>query len=204
MSGLGLATYLIVVVYALNFLALSAVAARQAGQSVWLFGKKAGDRHISGVLLRAAFGVSILWPAVRVGLIWLGCADPAILALDSGLLAVVGHFLVAGSAMIATLSQYHMGTSWRVGAAAGAVGPLVDTGPFAISRNPVFLGQGLLLVGLVLAFPDLLQLAAALIALVTIVLQVRREEAVLRATLGPDYEAYAQRVPRWLGRPRKS
>ncbi|WP_046863422.1 methyltransferase family protein [Microvirga massiliensis] len=69
--------------------------------------------------------------------------------------SLAGHFLVALGSAIALMSQYHMGASWRVGAAPGELGPLVDTGPFALSRNPAFLGQAILLLGLALVFPDL-------------------------------------------------
>lgn len=92
-----------------------------------------------------------------------------------------------------------MGASWRIGAAEGELGPIVDNGPFAISRNPVFVGQALLFVGLFLVLPSLIQGALTLALLVAIVLQVRIEERVLVRSLGQPYRDYQQRVRRWLG-----
>ena len=78
----------------------------------------------------------------------------------------------------------------------------MQTGPFALSRNPVFLGQALLFVGLFLAFPDLVQclVSAAIIAALSV--QVRIEERLLARAYGDAYADYRARVPRWIGRRR--
>ena len=78
-------------------------------------------------------------------------------------------------------------------------GAIVDSGPFAISRNPVFLGQALLFIGLFIVLPSLIQAALTLALLFAIALQVRIEERVLAAAYGQPYRDYASRVRRWLG-----
>jgi len=132
--------------------------------------------------------------------------DPVFSALDGVAGDIIGHLLVAIGAMIAATSQMHMGASWRIGAAEGETGAIVDTGPFALSRNPVFVGQIILFVGLLLVFPDLFQAALTLALVVAIRLQVKIEErvltatlGVLTATLGEPYLAYSRRVGRWFG-----
>lgn len=83
------------------------------------------------------------------------------------------------------------------------VAALVDTGPYARVRNPLYLGNLLLFAGLgVLLWPWALLLVPALA--VEYHLIVRWEEANLRARLGEPYLAYLARVPRWapLGPPR--
>jgi len=80
----------------------------------------------------------------------------------------------------------------------------VQTGPFALSRNPVFLGQAVMFTGLFLAFPDLVQLLVSMTAIAAIAAQVRIEEGVLKRTYGQAYADYAARVPRWIGRSRLS
>lgn len=76
---------------------------------------------------------------------------------------------------------------------------LVTTGPFALTRNPLYLGNTLLLAGLagVLANPWCLVAAAFEVWLVTS-LAIRREEAHLAAKFGVAWRDYAQRTPRWL------
>lgn len=78
---------------------------------------------------------------------------------------------------------------------------LVTSGPFALSRNPIYLGNTLLLTGLGLAFGNPWFLpAAAGAALAVRRLAILREEAHLAARFGPAWEAYAARTGRWFGR----
>ncbi len=78
---------------------------------------------------------------------------------------------------------------------------LVTTGPFAWSRNPIYLGNTLMLIGfgLVLRNPWFLPAAAAAAVAVTH-LAIRREEAHLEILFGPSWLAYRQRTARWFGR----
>ena len=77
---------------------------------------------------------------------------------------------------------------------------LVTSGPFAFSRNPIYLGNTLLTfgVGLAARAPWLLPLAFVA-ALLVERLAIRREEAHLDAKFGPAWKAYAAATPRWLG-----
>ena len=104
---------------------------------------------------------------------------------------------LAGSAL-ALYAQHYMGKSWRIGAAEGHLGTIVDTGPFSMSRNPVFVGQIVLFAGLVLVFTSVLQLTVAIVLIIAVMLQVGIEERVLTKELGPAYVAYRRRVRRWL------
>lgn len=82
---------------------------------------------------------------------------------------------------------------------------IVATGVFSISRNPLYLGGICVLAGIALAFGQpwvLVLLVPALIACRAIL--VAPEERYLAATFGEDYQAYAARVHRWLGRARRS
>ena len=67
------------------------------------------------------------------------------------------------------------------------------------ARNPVFLGQALLFIGLFIVLPSLVQAGLTLALLIAIRLQVAIEERVLTASLGQPYLAYRARVRRWLG-----
>lgn len=77
---------------------------------------------------------------------------------------------------------------------------LVTQGPYALSRNPIYLGNTLLVLGLGLALANGWMMAAALgAAVATDRLAARREEAHLAARFGAAFEAYRARVPRWIG-----
>lgn len=106
--------------------------------------------------------------------------------------------LVAALAWI-VLAQVHMGDSWRIGVDPDAAKtPLVTAGLFGRSRNPVFLGMRVAMLGLVLAAPNVLSLTAAILAEVLIQVQVRVEEAYLDGVHGERYRSYRRRVRRWI------
>jgi protein-S-isoprenylcysteine O-methyltransferase Ste14 len=76
---------------------------------------------------------------------------------------------------------------------------LVTDGPFAKSRNPIYLANTLLVSGLGLLFGvGWLVLAALAAAGLTQKLAIAREERHLAARFGPAWEDYAARTPRWL------
>lgn len=108
-----------------------------------------------------------------------------------------GAALLAASLILVVVAQARMGKSWRIGIDLGTQPPLVRNGPFAILRNPIFLGMRLSMLGLFLALPNAATLATLLLAEALMQIQVRLEEAHLTDALGADYEAYVRTVPRW-------
>jgi protein-S-isoprenylcysteine O-methyltransferase Ste14 len=81
----------------------------------------------------------------------------------------------------------------------GTSAHLVTSGPFAFSRNPIYLGNVLLICGLGLALGNAWML---LVAIVTATLEQRfaivREERHLEARFGKAWRDYAKRVRRWV------
>ena len=81
----------------------------------------------------------------------------------------------------------------------GRASALCTDGPFRYSRNPIYLGDWLILLGVSLILNTLWPLAFA--PLIWIMLRfgvIRHEEAYLEAQFGDVYRAYKQRVRRWL------
>lgn len=78
---------------------------------------------------------------------------------------------------------------------------LVTTGFFAHARNPLYLGNLLILVGLFLIHgnPWVVALGLPFFTLGYVAI-VAAEEAFLRDKFGAAYDAYARDVPRWLPR----
>ena len=75
---------------------------------------------------------------------------------------------------------------------------LVTTGPFAYSRNPMYLGHVIFLLGLTLSLRSVL---AALITVANAVwfhFRVQRDEKRLRERFGQPYLDYTARVRRWI------
>ncbi|MEQ1510867.1 MAG: isoprenylcysteine carboxylmethyltransferase family protein [Sphingopyxis sp.] len=76
---------------------------------------------------------------------------------------------------------------------------IVDTGIYAITRNPMYLGMLHVFLGLAAALSSLGALLMALPLVIIIRTQViAREERYLTAKFGAEYVAYKARVRRWL------
>lgn len=78
---------------------------------------------------------------------------------------------------------------------------LVTRGPFAFSRNPIYLGNTLMMVGAGLAFGNPWLIGTGITAALLVErLAIRREEQHLDARFGPAWRDYSARVRRWFGR----
>ncbi|WP_444452470.1 methyltransferase family protein [Rhodobacter capsulatus] len=76
---------------------------------------------------------------------------------------------------------------------------LVTSGVFAVSRNPIYLADAMILAGLILVWDAALAapLVPAFMALITR-RYIRGEEVAIATLFGPEYQAYRARVRRWL------
>jgi protein-S-isoprenylcysteine O-methyltransferase Ste14 len=115
--------------------------------------------------------------------------------------------LLVGGAVLITIGEltrlwavHHIGVISRT--RSDRLGPLVATGPFAIVRNPLYLGNVTLWVGFAV-LSRMLWMTPVVVAVLGFEYHaiVRWEEQLLESRLGDRYRAYAAEVPRWLPRP---
>ena len=115
---------------------------------------------------------------------------------------VVGATVLALMLVAAALfdaASRAMGRNWALVARTRRDGTLIETGPFAYVRNPIYVALLLILFALAIACGHFANLIVALpvFALGT-AMRIRYEEAVLRASFGASYERYAVRVKRFV------
>lgn len=184
--------------YPMGFLVLTARAGVKAGRPVWLFSVGREPQALPALLFRLTFVFGALYPPLWEA--WIIYSRRAQLwnTVHDGAAEILGLLVMSVGAALALAAQQHMGASWRIGAAEGHQGAIVDDGPFALSRNPVFVGQAILFVGSLAVFPSIPQAVAVAALLAAIHLQVVIEERVLAAELGQPYADYKLRVRRWL------
>jgi protein-S-isoprenylcysteine O-methyltransferase Ste14 len=78
---------------------------------------------------------------------------------------------------------------------------LVTSGVYGWTRNPMYLGLSILLLGWAIKLGTLSPLVGPVLFVLLIQrVQIRPEEHALRMQFGQHYEQYCHRVSRWLGR----
>jgi len=115
----------------------------------------------------------------------------------SNLLLALGIGLTVIGEAIRLWAVHHIGAISRT--RSDRLGPLIAAGPFAVVRNPLYLGNIALWAGFAMA-ARLLWLVPVIVLLLAVEYHaiVRWEEELLEARFGDEYRAYAARVPRWL------
>ncbi len=127
--------------------------------------------------------------------------SPGALAFDTGLNGWIGGALMALGAFIAWLgiAQFRRHRTTVNPLDPAKASSLVTTGIYRVTRNPMYLGilVALLGIGVLLGSGGALVVALLFVPLIT-ALQIRAEETAMRELFGDDFEDYAAAVRRWL------
>ena len=109
----------------------------------------------------------------------------------------MGALIVAIGEAIRLWAVHHIGAISRT--RSDRLGPLVSSGPFALIRNPLYVGNILLWAGFAIS-AQLVWLAPIIVVLLTLEYHaiVRWEEGLLTERIGEPYVRYVATVPRWL------
>jgi protein-S-isoprenylcysteine O-methyltransferase Ste14 len=110
---------------------------------------------------------------------------------------IMGALIVAIGEAIRLWAVHHIGAISRT--RSDRLGPLVSSGPFALIRNPLYVGNILLWTGFAIS-AQLVWLAPIIVVLLTLEYHaiVRWEEGLLTERIGEPYVRYVATVPRWL------
>jgi len=101
-------------------------------------------------------------------------------------------------------AQYRLVGSFRLVRGGGGPGldvppdRIVDYGPYAYVRNPMYLGHLIFMLGLAITFYSLPAFFLLVFHFVWFDRRVRRDERHLEQRFGVDYVAYKARVKRWV------
>jgi len=139
-----------------------------------------------------------LFSAACVGFLVVGGLDAGSLGLarwlsESGTL-ILGNTLFMGGTALASYAMGFLGLRGMLGLDA----ELVTEGPFAVSRNPGYVGDLLLIVGYVILTDSRLAGIVGAAGAVWFLLAPFAEEPWLEAQYGEAYRRYRTRVPRWI------
>ena len=110
----------------------------------------------------------------------------------------VGLGLLAFALIWTIIAQGHMKNSWRIGIDKETKTELITAGLFQLSRNPIFFGMIISLVGLFLTTPNAFTGLFLILGYVLIQVQIRLEEEFLITQHGQKYKDYKQKVRRLI------
>ncbi len=110
----------------------------------------------------------------------------------SGILMMISAFIWVITA------QIQMKDSWRIGIDHTTKTKLIVTGLFRISRNPVFLGMTVALIGFLFLVPTVISFTFLLSGHMLMQIQIRLEEEHLLQQHGTDYLNYKKTAGRML------
>lgn len=122
----------------------------------------------------------------------------SIVFFDKILFKYIGVSLMILSLIWVFIAQFQMKNSWRIGIDEEIKTELITTGLFNYSRNPIFLGMLISLVGLFLILPTFISLIFLVVSSILIQIQIRLEEEFLFKQHGKDYLYYNAKVRRFL------
>ena len=113
--------------------------------------------------------------------------------------AAVSIVMALGSAAFIFAAIRTLGKQWSLLPQLVDEHALVDTGPYAIVRNPIYTGiLGMLMATGLAIGPSSILLVAVVSYWAGTIVRVRLEEALLREAFGERFTAYAERVPALL------
>ena len=113
---------------------------------------------------------------------------------NTGAYALVGVMLVG--LLLTWLARIHLGRLWSSAITRKEQHRVVDTGPYAYVRHPIYAGIITALMATAIIEATLAALVGAVLISLGLWLKARAEERFLMGELGPDaYRSYCSRVP---------
>lgn len=113
---------------------------------------------------------------------------------DIPALRYFGILLLWGGVAFAIWARYHIGEYWSARVAVKEDHRIIDSGPYAHVRHPIYSGILLGLIGTALAVGNWRAVITFAVILIVLILKARAEEKLLTEQLGDSYVEYKKRT----------
>jgi protein-S-isoprenylcysteine O-methyltransferase Ste14 len=120
------------------------------------------------------------------------------LSIQSTWLQPIGLVLLVVSALFTIWARLALGTSWSVGPRILGDHRLRTTGPYGVTRHPIYTGLMGMVVGTAVISGVLASVLVVVGVAAVVELKIWREEALLEATFPDEYPGYRRRVPQLI------
>ena len=168
----------------------------------WIVYWICASRHLKPNLRRETIGsrsLHVLPLLVAVALLWVDRVPVAFLGakLFPGTLWLfwIGALLTVLGLLFSVWARVHLGRNWSAVVTIKQDHELIDTGPYALVRHPIYTGLLVGIFGSAMARDDWRGVLAVLIAWAALWGKLRLEERWMTEQFGERYLAYARRVP---------
>jgi protein-S-isoprenylcysteine O-methyltransferase Ste14 len=192
-----LPTY-ILLYFGIAFVLKSVIVAKRIGKNPFVLPKDDSAYGLLGfyfkIILISMFLYVILYAFFPEGYAYV----LPITQLSNTTLQYIGLATLFISLVWTVIAQGHMKNSWRIGIDTVTKTELVTTGLFSVSRNPIFFGMILTLLGLFLVTPNAVTALFLIVGYILIQVQIRLEEEFLIKEHGQHYLDYKQKVRRLI------
>jgi protein-S-isoprenylcysteine O-methyltransferase Ste14 len=188
----------LVAYFGVAFVWRSVAVWKQTGVNPYVLGKTDNAHDFIGVVFRMTFALVVAVIIVFAFFSPLYQYAAPMVWIEHQLVKSIGLFLLVASLVWTAVAQIQMGKSWRIGIDRENRTELVRNGLFRVSRNPIFFGMRIALLGFFLTLPNAITLLALVLGDVLMQIQVRLEEEFLRDAHGEKYAEYCRSARRWI------
>jgi protein-S-isoprenylcysteine O-methyltransferase Ste14 len=168
---------------------------------VWIAGTIDSLRNAPKVETRAGLG-EIPLAVVIVAILIFAPVHWDALTFGSTGLAVIGAVILIASTVFTIWSRLVLGSMWSAHAVARVNHELRTSGPYAVTRHPIYTGLIGMVLGTALVSGNGEWVLILIAVVVVLVARAAREERVMVSTFPQRYQAYRKRVPGFVPRPR--
>jgi len=157
--------------------------------------QSAASRLAHGALLW--IGGMLLFMRPRPGLLWLPLFPVSVWTMWAGVV------VCAAGLAYTWWARVHLGRNWSGTVTLKQDHALIRTGPYALTRHPIYTGLLLAVIGSALTRDSLAGLIGLGFLFAGLLVKIRQEERLLASHFGSVYEAYRAEVPALVPRFRR-
>lgn len=158
--------------------------------------RRSGAR-VAILVVLVAIGALSLLSAIAEGRI-LEVAGEGGLSIQATWLQPIGLALLVVATLFTIWARLALGTSWSVGPRILGDRRLRTSGPYAVTRHPIYTGLMGMLIGSALISGVLASVLVVVGVAVIVELKIWREEALLERTFPDEYPRYRRQVPQLI------
>lgn len=153
------------------------------------------ESKLSVLLYRVPLGTAAI--LLCISKVWLGYLQIPLLPFGE-LYAWSGALITLAGLGFALWARIHLKGNWSASIELKRSHQLVRTGPYQITRHPIYAGLLAAVLGTSITLGDIRGLLAFILVWIAFFIKARREDALLRKRFGDEYETYRRGLKPWI------